>query len=203
MKKSVLALAVLGSFAGVASAQSSVTMFGVVDLNVRTSATTTRSLLAAQDGMASSRLGFRGVEDLGGGLKASFWLEAALGPDTGTGSSSFGNGDTTTQLPGGGSYTTRTRSCSSAVRRSACRTNGASCASVATTRRSSGTGRCSIRSAPTVSARPPTWPSSWATSQGSGGRLRHAGSCQQLGAVHPAERRVRSGPVRPGDGGCR
>ncbi|HYN62070.1 MAG TPA: porin, partial [Rubrivivax sp.] len=34
MKKSVLALAVLGTFAGVASAQSSVTLFGVVDLNV-------------------------------------------------------------------------------------------------------------------------------------------------------------------------
>ena len=39
MKKSVLALAVLGAFAGVASAQSSVTMFGVVDLNVSRSTT--------------------------------------------------------------------------------------------------------------------------------------------------------------------
>ena len=35
------------------------------------------------DGMASSRLGFRGVEDLGGGLKAGFWLEMGLAPDTG------------------------------------------------------------------------------------------------------------------------
>ena len=35
------------------------------------------------DGMSSSRLGFRGVEDLGGGLKASFWLEMGLAPDTG------------------------------------------------------------------------------------------------------------------------
>ena len=35
------------------------------------------------DGMASSRLGFRGVEDLGGGLKASFWLEMGIAPDTG------------------------------------------------------------------------------------------------------------------------
>jgi predicted porin len=43
--------------------------------------------------MSSSRLGFRGVEDLGGGLKASFWLEGALGPDTGTGTSSYGNGN--------------------------------------------------------------------------------------------------------------
>ena len=35
MKKSLLALAVLGAFAGVASAQSSVTLFGIVDLNAR------------------------------------------------------------------------------------------------------------------------------------------------------------------------
>jgi predicted porin len=105
MKKSVLALAALGAFAGSAMAQSSVTMFGVVDLNMRyvNNDDTTYSL--SQDGMASSRLGFRGVEDLGGGLKASFWLEAALGPDTGRGSSSFGNGTTTTPLPGGGSVT--------------------------------------------------------------------------------------------------
>jgi predicted porin len=57
---------------------------------------TTTSL--GQDGMASSRLGFRGVEDLGGGLKASFWLEGALGPDTGSGSSSFGNGGSSFQF---------------------------------------------------------------------------------------------------------
>jgi len=105
MKKSVLALAVLGTFAGVASAQSSVTMFGVVDLNVRQVKNDERSTSLSQDGMSSSRLGFRGVEDLGGGLKASFWLEAALGPDTGRGASSYGNGTTTTNLPGGGSVT--------------------------------------------------------------------------------------------------
>jgi predicted porin len=99
MKKSVLALAVLGAFAGVASAQSSVTLFGVVDLNVRyvNNDQTTYSL--SQDGMSSSRLGFRGVEDLGGGLKASFWLEAAIGPDTGRGGGSFGNGTQSVQVP--------------------------------------------------------------------------------------------------------
>jgi predicted porin len=93
MKKSVLALAVLGAFTGVASAQSSVTLFGIVDLNVRYVNNDDTSYSLSQDGMASSRLGFRGVEDLGGGLKAGFWLEAALGPDTGTGTSSYGNGD--------------------------------------------------------------------------------------------------------------
>jgi predicted porin len=30
-------------------------------------------------GWNSSRIGFRGVEDLGGGLKASFWYEADVG----------------------------------------------------------------------------------------------------------------------------
>jgi len=91
MKKSVLALAVLGAFAGAAAAQSSVTLFGVVDVNVRTVGNDERTYSLGQDGIASSRLGFRGVEDLGGGLKASFWLEAALGPDTGTGGGSFGS----------------------------------------------------------------------------------------------------------------
>jgi predicted porin len=96
MKKSVLALAVLGTFAGVASAQGSVTLFGVVDLNVRYVNNDASMYQLAQDGMSSSRLGFRGVEDLGGGLKASFWLEGALGPDTGLGGSSVGNSSRST-----------------------------------------------------------------------------------------------------------
>jgi len=84
MKKSLLALAALTAFAGAASAQSSVTLFGILDVAVRgvdndNGARTTLST----DGNASSRLGFRGVEDLGGGLRAGFWLEAALSPDTG------------------------------------------------------------------------------------------------------------------------
>jgi predicted porin len=99
MKKSALALAVLGAFAGAASAQSSVTLFGVVDVNMRYVNNDSTAYSLSQDGMASSRLGFRGVEDLGGGMKASFWLEGALGPDTGTGTSSYGSGNTTG--PGG------------------------------------------------------------------------------------------------------
>jgi predicted porin len=86
MKKSLLALAVLGTMAGAASAQSSVTLFGVVDVNakyVKNDGFDNRKSLGT-DGINSSRLGFRGVEDLGGGLKAGFWLEGALQPDTGT-----------------------------------------------------------------------------------------------------------------------
>lgn len=85
MKKSLLALAALTAFAGVASAQSSVTLFGVVDLSLRNqdngSAGTMKSL--STDGNASNRLGFRGVEDLGGGMRAGFWIEGAMSPDTG------------------------------------------------------------------------------------------------------------------------
>jgi predicted porin len=86
MKKSLLALAVLGTFAGVASAQSTVTLFGVVDLNARQTKNGSNDALntLSTDGNASSRLGFRGVEDLGGGLSAGFWLEAGLRGDVGT-----------------------------------------------------------------------------------------------------------------------
>jgi predicted porin len=85
MKKSLLALAALTAFAGAASAQSSVTLFGVVDTSLRSvdngSAGSIKSL--STDGNASSRLGFRGVEDLGGGLRAGFWIEGGLGADIG------------------------------------------------------------------------------------------------------------------------
>lgn len=85
MKKSLIVLAVLSSMAGVAAAQSSVTLFGGLDLNARYNkggGQTTKSL--GTDGIYSSRWGMRGVEDLGGGLKAGFWLEAAINPDDGT-----------------------------------------------------------------------------------------------------------------------
>lgn len=85
MKKSLLALAVLASFASAASAQSSVTLFGGLDLNLRYAKSSGATLKTmGTDGIYSSRWGVRGVEDLGGGLKAGFWLEAAINPDAGT-----------------------------------------------------------------------------------------------------------------------
>lgn len=86
MKKSLLALAALTAFAGVASAQSSVTLFGVVDLAARNVKESTGSLKTlSTNGMGSSRIGFRGVEDLGGGLRAGFWIEGDYSADTGGG----------------------------------------------------------------------------------------------------------------------
>jgi predicted porin len=83
MKKSLLALAVVGAFASTAQAQSSVTLFGIVDAAfARVSGSTSKTGLT-NSGLNSSRLGFRGVEDLGGGLKASFHIEGALSNDDG------------------------------------------------------------------------------------------------------------------------
>lgn len=90
MKRSILALAVLGASAGAAHAQSSVTLFGVVDTNLRyvdnqlASGGADSRKLVGTDGATFSRFGVRGVEDLGGGLRAGFWLEAPLAADTGT-----------------------------------------------------------------------------------------------------------------------
>lgn len=86
MNKSLLALALLGSFAASASAQSSVTIFGVLDLglkHVRNGSAGSLTTVANGEN-SSSRLGFRGAEDFGGGLKAEFWLESDVGVDTGT-----------------------------------------------------------------------------------------------------------------------
>jgi predicted porin len=106
MKKSLVALAAL-AVAGIASAQSSVTLFGVVDAAVSgvsnktedvfgNSITTSRTGLT-NSGYNSSRLGFRGTEDLGGGLAASFWLEAGLTNDNGnTGGNIANNGEVRT-----------------------------------------------------------------------------------------------------------
>jgi len=85
MKKSLVALAAL-AVVGAASAQSSVTLFGVVDANVGNYRNGDANVTKMNtSGLASSRLGFRGVEDLGGGLQAGFWLEAGINPDSGTG----------------------------------------------------------------------------------------------------------------------
>lgn len=83
MKKTVLALATLAALSGTAFAQSSVTIYGVLDAsleNVKGEDSVTR---VSSDAFNSSRIGFRGVEDLGAGLKAKFTLEAPINVDTG------------------------------------------------------------------------------------------------------------------------
>ena len=92
MKKSLIALAALTAVAGTASAQSSVTLSGRVDLSLRSvSAGGVSQKQMGSDGLQSSNLAFRGVEDLGGGLRAGFWLEAGL--DASVGNAGAGNGN--------------------------------------------------------------------------------------------------------------
>lgn len=90
MKKSVLALAVLGAFSSVAMAQSSVTLYGRLDTSI--SYAEPGKNAANDDGVwrvngnapiGGSRWGIKGTEDLGGGLKANFVLESGFNSDTG------------------------------------------------------------------------------------------------------------------------
>ncbi|WP_066332138.1 porin [Azohydromonas lata] len=92
MKKSLIALATLGAFAGAASAQSSVTLYGLVDLSVQhvksgdLSPNAGKSLTKLADGVEwgpGSRWGLRVSEDLGSGLKANVVLESGFAADTG------------------------------------------------------------------------------------------------------------------------
>jgi len=100
--RSIVAAAAL-CCAGIASAQSSVTVYGIVDAavmyttNQQTAAgkpaTGSKTVIDAGQ-LATSRWGFKGTEDLGGGLKANFALESTLFNDTGAGGSTFGGGAT-------------------------------------------------------------------------------------------------------------
>jgi len=87
MKQKFLAIALVSALPLVANAQSSVTMYGMVDASIgveNTGAPGYSSRTVVQSGTQSaSRLGFRGTEDLGNGLKALFNLEAAVNVDTG------------------------------------------------------------------------------------------------------------------------
>lgn len=86
MKHIATVAALLALAAGTASAQSSVTLFGIVDANLRNvdNSGVGSNTTMNNNGLASSRFGFRGEEDLGGGLKAGFWLESDINPDIGT-----------------------------------------------------------------------------------------------------------------------
>lgn len=93
MKKSLLAVAIAALVPGAVMAQTNVTLFGVADVGLTQrkgdgngSVTGLGSSL-----FSSSRFGVRGVEDLGGGLRAGFWLEAGYNMDTAFGQTSSTN----------------------------------------------------------------------------------------------------------------
>jgi predicted porin len=86
MKKSLFALAVLSTMAGMASAQTNVTIYGILDMGLDydhgktgTVATGVQPKWSVASGQTSgSRIGFKGSEDLGGGLSAIFTLESGF-----------------------------------------------------------------------------------------------------------------------------
>lgn len=93
MKKSLLALAALSAIAGAAQAQSSVTVYGILDvgyINAHTNGSGTDANLKANTSTfgnsaeQTSRLGFKGTEDLGNGTQALFTIETQLQPTSGT-----------------------------------------------------------------------------------------------------------------------
>lgn len=91
MKKTLLAAAALLAVSGSAFAQSSVTLYGLVDLSIESVKGNDTLTRVASDRYNSSRLGFRGIEDLGGGLKAKFILESGLNADIGSAGSGSGS----------------------------------------------------------------------------------------------------------------
>jgi predicted porin len=92
MKKSLFAIAAVTAFAGAAQAQSSVTVYGVMDVgyagaNQRVATSTavtkgTASQIQAGGAESTNRVGFRGTEDLGGGLAANFVFELGINAST-------------------------------------------------------------------------------------------------------------------------
>ncbi|SDH83146.1 porin [Propionivibrio dicarboxylicus] len=86
MQKKVIALAVAALASGVAMAQSNITVYGIADV-VGTSFNTNNAVAGNlknqrgfDDGAVGSRIGFKGLEDLGGGLKAEFNYELGIAP---------------------------------------------------------------------------------------------------------------------------
>jgi predicted porin len=81
----ILSAALSSAFlAGPAFAQSSVTIYGTVDAFVQVLDGAARQGRLQSGGLSGSRLGFRGTEELGGGLRAFFVLESGLNLDDGS-----------------------------------------------------------------------------------------------------------------------
>ena len=82
MQKKIIALAVAGLVSSVAFAQSSVTVYGILDAGFSSwSGNSERATGVSNGGMSTSRVGFMGEEALGNGLKATFQLETAASTD--------------------------------------------------------------------------------------------------------------------------
>ncbi|SDO37157.1 Outer membrane protein (porin) [Rhodoferax sp. OV413] len=100
MKKLPIILS-MAACTSAAFAQSTVSISGTVDLAVRSVDNgAVKQTQMVRDGINSSRLRFIGTEDLGGGLKAGFWLDMPVRADDGTGASVFWERRSTVSLLG-------------------------------------------------------------------------------------------------------
>ncbi|MBU6291412.1 MAG: porin [Burkholderiales bacterium] len=103
MKKLTIALAIAGAMTGAAQAQSSVEIYGIADVGFVRETGNVGGGVAAGNKITSgaqsgTRLGFKGKEDLGGGLNAFFVLETGIAADRG----GFNQGRTYTTTPPSG-----------------------------------------------------------------------------------------------------
>jgi predicted porin len=89
LNKSVISMAIFAAFGKVACAQSSLTLYGTLDVGmqaIRSGAATNGSIYKLIDSAATpSNFGIQGREDLGGGMSVIFDLDAAISPATGAG----------------------------------------------------------------------------------------------------------------------
>ncbi|KWR88213.1 porin [Cupriavidus sp. IDO] len=88
MKKSLMTVAVLGTISGAVHSQSSVSLYGVIDVGIRynthqNAAGDSKIGMGNGGPLSGSRWGMIGTEDLGGGNKALFQLESGFTPGTG------------------------------------------------------------------------------------------------------------------------
>lgn len=85
MKKALIPLAVLGAMSGGVYAQTSVTVYGIVDAGISSESYGKGTVNAVTSGQVyGDRLGFKGTEDLGGGLSALFTLESGFNINDGS-----------------------------------------------------------------------------------------------------------------------
>ena len=99
MKRTLIVAAIATLAAGAAMAQSSVTIYGRLNLTLERQDLNGTKLSKMEPN--SSRIGFKGTEDLGSGLKAGFQLEHGFSPDTGLPASSFWGRQSEVNLSGG------------------------------------------------------------------------------------------------------
>lgn len=100
MKRHLISTVIIAAASSGVLAQSTVTIFGVADATIQYGSGSVNSVSRlGNSGLSSSLIGFRGIEDLGDGMKAAFWLESSVATDSGVGSGTNTNNQTSGAAP--------------------------------------------------------------------------------------------------------